>query len=127
VVGIGINVNWPATDRDLPGELVGTATSLRQLTGRYFEPTEVLDALLRALEPRLSALGTPSGRARQADELRSRCVTLGTEVRIELAGSRFVGRAVDITAEGHLVVETSGGPRTVVAGDVVHVRVPRPG
>ena len=34
VVGIGINVNWPATDQDLPPELVGVATSLRQLLGR---------------------------------------------------------------------------------------------
>jgi hypothetical protein len=34
VVGIGINVNWPGHDRDLPTELVGSATSLRQQAGR---------------------------------------------------------------------------------------------
>ncbi len=124
VVGIGVNVNWPADDRDLPGELVGTATSLRQLAAHRFDPAELLDSLLVALEPRLDALGTASGRSRQADELRRRCVTLGTTVRIELADSGFEGRAVDVTPEGHLTVETEHGPRTVVAGDVVHVRPP---
>jgi BirA family biotin operon repressor/biotin-[acetyl-CoA-carboxylase] ligase len=124
VVGIGVNVNWPGSDADLPVELVGTATSLRQLTGRPVDPDEILHSLLDALEPRLDALGTIPGRIRQADELRSRCVTLGTAVRIELADSRFEGRAVDVTPEGHLVVETATGLRTVVAGDVVHVRPP---
>jgi BirA family biotin operon repressor/biotin-[acetyl-CoA-carboxylase] ligase len=124
VVGIGVNVNWPATDDELPEELVGTATSLRQLAGHPVDPSEVLHSLLDALEPRLDALGTPSGRSQQAGELRSRCVTLGTAVRIELAHSTFEGRAVDVTPEGHLVVETGGGVRTVVAGDVVHVRPP---
>jgi BirA family biotin operon repressor/biotin-[acetyl-CoA-carboxylase] ligase len=124
VVGMGMNVNWPATDGDLPGELVGTATSLAQLTGRPVDPFEVLHSLLEALEPRLADLGTPSGRSRQAGDLRTRCVTLGAGVRIELADSMFEGQAVDITPEGHLVVDTGGGLRTVVAGDVVHVRPP---
>ena len=70
VVGIGINVNWPASDEDLPDELVGTATSLSQLAGHPVDRSEVLDALLEALEPRLVDLGTVAGRARQADDLR---------------------------------------------------------
>jgi BirA family biotin operon repressor/biotin-[acetyl-CoA-carboxylase] ligase len=124
VVGIGVNVNWPAEDRDLPEDLVGTATSLRQLAGHPVDRWGLLDALLAALEPRLSDLGTVPGRARQAEDLRRRCTTLGTPVRIELAGSGFEGIAVDVTAEGHLVVDAGGELRTVVAGDVVHVRPP---
>jgi BirA family biotin operon repressor/biotin-[acetyl-CoA-carboxylase] ligase len=122
VVGIGINVNWPAEDGDLPEDLVGTATSLRQQAGHPVDRWEVLDALLTALEPRLSDLGTVAGRARQAQDLRRRCTTLGTKVRVELADSGFEGIAVDLTAEGHLVVDAGGQLRTVVAGDVVHVR-----
>jgi biotin-(acetyl-CoA carboxylase) ligase len=80
--------------------------------------------LLRALEPRRDDLDTAAGRLRQADEFRSRCTTIGTPVRIELANSEFEGMAVDVTAEGHLVVEVEGATRTVVAGDVVHVRPP---
>ncbi len=124
VVGIGINVNWPASDEDLPDELVGTATSLSQLAGHPVDRSEVLDALLEALEPRLVDLETVAGRARQADDLRHRCTTIGTPVRIELADSEFRGTAVDVTIEGHLVVEVDGTLRTVVAGDVIHVRPP---
>jgi biotin-(acetyl-CoA carboxylase) ligase len=43
-------------------------------------------------------------------------------VRVELADERFEGLATDLTPEGHLVVEVSGATRTVVTGDVVHVR-----
>jgi BirA family biotin operon repressor/biotin-[acetyl-CoA-carboxylase] ligase len=124
VVGIGINVNWPATDADLPPDLVGVATSLRQQAGHPVDRDRLQDALLRALEPRREDLDTVTGRLRQADEFRHRCTTIGTPVRIELADSEFEGTAVDVTAEGHLVVDVEGATRTVVAGDVVHVRPP---
>jgi BirA family transcriptional regulator, biotin operon repressor / biotin---[acetyl-CoA-carboxylase] ligase len=122
VVGIGINVNWPATDADLPDDLVGAATSLRQQTGGPVDRSDLLEALLQALEPRVAALGSPSGRRGQADDLRARCTTIGTRVRVELADGRFEGLACDVTPEGHLVVETARTTRTVIAGDVVHVR-----
>jgi BirA family biotin operon repressor/biotin-[acetyl-CoA-carboxylase] ligase len=122
VVGIGINVNWPATDADLPDDLVGAATSLRQQTGGPVDRSDLLEALLQALEPRVAALGSPSGRRGQADDLRARCTTIGTRVRVELAEGQFEGVACDITPEGHLVVDTAGTTRTVIAGDVVHVR-----
>ena len=47
-------------------------------------------------------------------------------MRVELADGRFEGVATDVTPEGHLVVEVGGTDRTVVAGDVVHVRPGRP-
>jgi BirA family biotin operon repressor/biotin-[acetyl-CoA-carboxylase] ligase len=122
VVGIGINVNWPVDDDDLPPELVGTAGSLRRQVGHTVDRTELLAALLEALEPRVHELGTPAGRARQADGLRARCATLGAAVRVELADEAFEGTATDVTPRGHLVVETPAGLRTVVAGDVVHLR-----
>ena len=122
VVGIGINVNWPTTDGDVPVELAGTATSLLRLTGRVTDVDLLLGVLLDAVEPRVADLASPGGRVRQADDLRGGCVTLGTTVRVELAGGSFEGRATDLTPDGHLVVEVAGTRRTVVAGDVVHVR-----
>jgi BirA family biotin operon repressor/biotin-[acetyl-CoA-carboxylase] ligase len=124
VVGIGINANWPADDRDLPAELVGLATSLRQQTGRPVDLGDLLEALLAALEPRVADLESAPGRARQTGDLRHRCTTLGTRVRVELPESCFEGTATDLTPEGHLVVEEAGRSRTVVAGDVIHVRSP---
>jgi BirA family biotin operon repressor/biotin-[acetyl-CoA-carboxylase] ligase len=122
VVGIGINVTWPIHDSDLPDELVGSATSLHQQTGRSVDRAELFEALLRALEPRVADLGAGSGRVRQAEDFRSRCTTLGTPVRVELADDRFEGTATDVTREGHLVVAVGDATRTVIAGDVVHVR-----
>jgi BirA family biotin operon repressor/biotin-[acetyl-CoA-carboxylase] ligase len=122
VVGIGINVNWPVVDADLPVELVGLATSLQQEVGRPVDRSEVFEALLQALEPRVAGLATVSGRSGQAQDFRARCTTIGAQVTVELADSRFEGTARDVTPEGHLVVEAGGGRRTVVAGDVVHVR-----
>jgi hypothetical protein len=43
-------------------------------------------------------------------------------VRVELADGQFEGMACDVTPEGHLVVETGGAKRTVIAGDVIHLR-----
>ncbi len=58
------------------------------------------------------------------DAYRSRSVTIGRDVRIELeGGSDLLGRAVDIDASGALVVETGDGTRrTITVGDVVHLR-----
>jgi BirA family transcriptional regulator, biotin operon repressor / biotin---[acetyl-CoA-carboxylase] ligase len=124
VVGIGINVNWPVADADLPAGLVGLATSLHQQVGHPVDRSEVLEALLQALESRAAGLGTASGRISQAADLRARCTTIGAWVKVELADSWFEGRASDVTPEGHLVVEVEDTCRTVVAGDVVHLRVP---
>ncbi len=122
VVGIGVNVNWPADDEDLPPGLRGSATSLRQLSGREVDREVLLAALLDKLEARVSALATPAGRVRLAGDLRSACSTLGTRVRVEQADGSFSGTAVAVTDAGHLQVEVAGALRTVVAGDVVHIR-----
>jgi BirA family transcriptional regulator, biotin operon repressor / biotin---[acetyl-CoA-carboxylase] ligase len=122
VVGIGINVNWPATDADLPPELRGVACSLRELAGGEVDREALLVSLLEALVLRVTALATPAGRIRLADDLRAGCTTLGTTVRVDLADGSFVGTATSVTDDGHLEVDVDGTPRTVVAGDVVHVR-----
>jgi len=122
VVGIGINVNWPAVDEDLPPELRGLATSLRQLAGVGSDLEALLTALLAALGPRVASLGTDRGRGRLAGDLRSTCTTIGSPVRVDLPDGSFTGTALAVTDEGHLVVDVDGTPRTVVAGDVVHVR-----
>jgi len=122
VVGIGLNVNWPVVDSDLPAELVGTATSLCQLVGRPVNRLVLVDSLLRALEPRVEALASPVGRRGQAADLRDRCSTIGAQVGIELDGEHLIGTATDVTRQGHLQVDVGGAIRTVVAGDVVHLR-----
>jgi BirA family biotin operon repressor/biotin-[acetyl-CoA-carboxylase] ligase len=71
--------------------------------------------LLVALEERLSGVGI-------LDDYRSRCLTLGQDVRVERHESTVEGRAIGIDERGALVVEGAAGPVTIAFGDVVHLR-----
>jgi BirA family biotin operon repressor/biotin-[acetyl-CoA-carboxylase] ligase len=117
VVGMGLNVNWPAP---LPDDLAATATACNLVAGRDVDRDALLDAFLDCLDARYEGL-TSDAIAR--DE-RARSATLGREVRVELPGGRAViGRAVDLASDGALLVETRPGEVVRVSvGDVVHVR-----
>jgi BirA family biotin operon repressor/biotin-[acetyl-CoA-carboxylase] ligase len=119
VVGIGLNVNWPV---ELPPELRGVAIALNHLVGHDVDREDVLIALVVGASAWIDEIGHASGRARLIERYRAVCSTIGTTVRVELHGESFTGRATAISDEGHLVVETAGGAREVIAGDVVHVR-----
>ena len=117
VVGVGVNVTWPGPEG-------AGGTSLSDEAGRPVDREVVLAAFLAAMRRRSPALGSPAGRRALAGELRRRCSTVGSPVRVALAGRQVVGTAVDLTDAGHLVVETAagGGREEVAAGDVVHLR-----
>lgn len=80
----------------------------------------------RAVLDRLDAAYADFEAGRWAGQLaawRRRCATLGAPVRVELAGGgALVGRALDVTLEGALLVETADGVTAVYAGDVTHLR-----
>jgi BirA family biotin operon repressor/biotin-[acetyl-CoA-carboxylase] ligase len=115
VVGLGLNIDWPGP------EGVG-GTSLLELGAEAVDRPALLDALLEALSTRRTLLDSVEGRREVVAELRNRCATLGRRVRVELAAEVVVGMATEIDEAGHLVVRTPDGPRTVSAGDVVHLR-----
>ncbi|WP_246053218.1 biotin--[acetyl-CoA-carboxylase] ligase [Actinocorallia herbida] len=129
VVGVGLNVSLRAEELPVP-----TATSLLLEDAAVTDRETVLKAILRELALRYTewraADGDPEGSGLRA-AYRDLCGTLGREIRIELpGGTAETGQAVDVDAEGRLVVEPSGagraGARAYSAGDVVHVRNPRP-
>jgi BirA family biotin operon repressor/biotin-[acetyl-CoA-carboxylase] ligase len=121
VVGIGINVTWPA---QLPPELAEIAVACNHVTGAEADREDLLVALLRRLDSCYGPLATSGDAAPLRAAWRARSATLGRQVRVDLGREAVVvGTAVDVTAEGHLVVETPDGERTTVAaGDVVHLR-----
>jgi BirA family biotin operon repressor/biotin-[acetyl-CoA-carboxylase] ligase len=119
-LGMGLNVQWPTP---LPSELADIATALNHEAGRDVDRDEVLDAWLARLAERYQRLTTPGGPEALLANYRVACVTLGREVRVELAGGPVLGVAADVTREGHLVLDPHAGPRQIVtAGDVVHLR-----
>lgn len=114
IVGIGINVNWPPV---LPAELAAIAASANQVAGHDVDREQLLAALLERLGELVDHWDDVSA------AYRANCVTLGRHVRVELTHETFVGIAVEVTDEGHLVVELDeGGRLEVAAADVVHLR-----
>ncbi len=117
---IGIGLNCTQTQDELP---VPEATSLA-LAGAAGATGEVdRAALLGALVEELDA---QLGRWAEGEDLRpayvARCTTLGRQVRVTVPGGEVLGEAVDVDAEGQLVVRTGAGEQHLGAGDVVHVR-----
>jgi len=132
VVGIGVNVAWPPPDGEsgadqVPTELRGATSLWREARGAGSpvrpDPGALFDLLLDELAHRLDDLADADGRRRLASDYRRVCTTVGREVTVALSEDEAVtGRALDITVEGHLVVDTGPCLRTVTAGDVVHLR-----
>jgi BirA family transcriptional regulator, biotin operon repressor / biotin---[acetyl-CoA-carboxylase] ligase len=130
-VGVGLNVSWPVMADD-PGdgdaaiepalaEVAGLATSLNWL-GAEVDRVDLLVAFLRGLEDRYAGLVSDGPDALLA-AWRERSATLGRRVRVDLGADEVEGTAVDVTGDGHLVVETpEGDRRTLAVGDVVHLR-----
>jgi BirA family biotin operon repressor/biotin-[acetyl-CoA-carboxylase] ligase len=131
VVGLGLNVGWPPKSPEaLSGvhQLPVGATSLARLSEVPLDPDQLLAGVLEHLDRQLADMlgsGTelqPEAHRTLIEEYRSRCVTLGRQVGVEEPNGSFTGRAIDLTGEGQLVVDTSSGRRVVMAGDVVHLR-----
>jgi BirA family biotin operon repressor/biotin-[acetyl-CoA-carboxylase] ligase len=120
VVGIGLNVS---TARDeLPVE---TATSLALCGATALDRTELLTAILRRLDERISQWTSAGGDA-EACGLRAAyvaaCGTLGRAVAVTTtAGTAITGQAIGIDRDGRLQVEQDGVVATVGAGDVEHL------
>jgi BirA family transcriptional regulator, biotin operon repressor / biotin---[acetyl-CoA-carboxylase] ligase len=135
VVGLGLNVNWPGpgagagtgaaagATADQPGSF--EATSLARAVGHPVDTELVLTEVLGHLDQRIADPVAPGS---LMDEYRSRCVTIGRQVRVEEMSGTTTGLAAGITDEGHLIVQTDTDPaggRIFTTGDVVHLRYDR--
>lgn len=126
VVGIGTNVTLES--KDLPVE---TATSILLETGELYSLDTVLEKLATRFATLMTAFNRVQGdptlpldtQASLLDMVRSRMSTLGKEVNIHLPdGLIEEGRALDITDEGEILVQTANGPKSYAVGDIVHLR-----
>jgi BirA family biotin operon repressor/biotin-[acetyl-CoA-carboxylase] ligase len=109
IVGIGLNANVDAAD--LPAD----ATSLREAVGDVSR-RELVQRVLREF---VALRADPDS---VLPAWREHALTLGRRVRVETAREQWVGRALDITFPGALVLETAGGQVTVSVGDCEHLR-----
>ena len=124
VMGTGLNTRM--TSEELP---VPTATSFAVEGVEVDADLEdlVFAAYLEGLRVRVARYFAAGGDADASGlraQARTRCLTLGRPVRVELPdGSQLLGTAVDLDVDGRLIVADGDGvARSVAAGDVTHVR-----
>jgi BirA family biotin operon repressor/biotin-[acetyl-CoA-carboxylase] ligase len=119
VLGVGINVSQRADELT-----TGQATSLRLAGSATTDRDTVLRALLRALSDAYRGWTAAAGDPRSGvgAAYREACVTVGSQVRVELPTGVVEGIADGIDDDGHLLLWSDGAVRTLTAGDVVHVR-----
>ena len=114
VVGLGLNVNNP----DFPPELAGQATSLLKAEGRRFSRLSILQAWLEefeALYMRFLAHGFPE----ILEEWKQHSVTLGKYVAVRQGPRQVEGLAMEVSADGSLVLETARGEEVkVTSGEI---------
>jgi BirA family transcriptional regulator, biotin operon repressor / biotin---[acetyl-CoA-carboxylase] ligase len=125
IVGIGLNADWATAD--FPPELAGGMTSVRAVAGDgvRIDRVAILEAFLDRLQTRTVAL---RGGRFDAAAWVARQLTNGRPVRLLGGDGRSeVVRALGVdVASGGLVVadrSASGGQRTVLSGEIVHLRL----
>jgi BirA family biotin operon repressor/biotin-[acetyl-CoA-carboxylase] ligase len=115
VVGIGINCSQ--NDGDFPPEIAHIATSLKQITEKPIDRNRLAAAMIASLHSMSENL--ISQKESIMDFYRSRCVTLGKQVAVHRFDEVRHGTAVDIDADGGLIVRYADGTeQTVSAGEV---------
>ncbi len=120
VIGIGINVN--SLCKDFPGELTHTATSVKEVTGKYFSRSRIIAEILNELEQMFQKL-KGGGIFHLLEEWKKLSCTVGKMVRVTLFDEVISGIAEDIDSDGMLVLKmASGERRRISSGDLTELR-----
>lgn len=116
VLGVGIDVNMP--QGAFPEEIRDISTSIMLELGRKVNRAELLRSFLSELE-RCYTMLVNGERARLLDEWRELSAMLGKRVRVTTLTTVTEGTALDISAEGYLLVrKDDGAVVTITSGDV---------
>lgn len=113
VIGMGINANM----EEFPSEIAATATSLALATGQTVSRVTLLAEILAELES-VYMLVKQAGFEPVFAAWRQQSITLGRQVKVQGFQRSFSGLAVDIDADGALLIKTPQGVERVLAGDV---------
>jgi BirA family biotin operon repressor/biotin-[acetyl-CoA-carboxylase] ligase len=119
ILGLGVNLN--VDEEMFPKEVRALATSLKRETGQTVSRKAFLQLLLQELEE-WYALFMKEGAATILRAWRDRAQIKGRRVKVRSFGETLVGVAVGIDSDGALILETLGGRRKVVAGDIEYQR-----
>ncbi len=114
IVGIGINVNQPS--EPLPPEI--NATTLETIASKKLEREAILQEILIELDKNLDHC-LQKGDGAVLDYYQAHCMTLGCNVTWLDGEKPIVGKAISLTEEGNLLLETDQGLVTCSTGDII--------
>ncbi len=116
ILGVGLNVNQAR----FPGAIQPPPTSLLNESGRSFDLTAVLTAVLTTVERRYSDF-----RDRKYEtiirEWKKRSTTIGKTLNVRTGESEIQGFARGIAPDGALLLEVDGSERKIFAADITVV------
>ena len=115
LLGVGLNANLDPEKLGVPGRGVAT---VRSELGRDVDLVALLDALLSDLGAELARIEDFGA---VLDDWRALNCTLGRTVRVERFGRSLLGKAVDLTPEGALLLQTKSGAIELFEGEVEHM------
>lgn len=118
VVGVGINCRQKK--EDFPPDVQEKACSLEMVLGKLVDQNRLAAEMLRAFGKLEETL--LSDKAKWMDQYRRDCVTLGREIAVVRGDAARRGTALDIDADGGLLVRYENGEEETVAFGEVSVR-----
>ena len=118
VVGVGLNIN--NSFQTAPAPLRTTGISLREVSGRLHDPTELLISLLNEFERDLRLLA--ANRLDLVSCWQQYCLLRGRTVQLECGKQQFSGVCQGIDDDGALVLQRGEDVQRFFAGVVRHVR-----
>ena len=116
ILGVGVNANLDPAELGVPDREV---TTIRSELGRDVDLLELLRAVLSNLD---AELGRIKDFGAVLEDWRSLNCTLGERVRALRLGETIEGKAVDLTAEGALLLVTRRGTVELFEGEIEHLR-----
>ena len=112
IIGIGINVNT----KTFPKELEDIATSMTLFTGKTFHRVALAKKILEKVEGYL--LLTKEDPEALLSRYKDHLLYLGKTILFTQEGQEQSGQLVDLTKEGHLLVEREGRLLTLHSGEI---------
>ena len=117
---IGIGINCLQKTGDFPPQIAEIATSLSMAAGRSILPGELAAAMVEALWRMDSMLFT--GKDHLMAAYKKNCITLGKQIQVIRGDEIRPGKALDVDADGGLLVQYPDGTRETVSSGEVSVR-----
>jgi BirA family biotin operon repressor/biotin-[acetyl-CoA-carboxylase] ligase len=112
IIGVGLNSN--STAAEAPPELKKSVATLRDLTGRTHDHTELLLAILENLDAALTQLGQPMETIGERFNLL--CRQRGETLTVYQGSQTTTGCCVGIASDGALLLDTPAGRQNILSG-----------